>query len=741
MLEILAPAGNYECAQTAIHSGADAIYLGLDSFSARAGAGNFVVEELGELVKEAHFLSVKVYVAMNTIVKDGELEDFFSCLIAAWNVGVDAIIMQDMLLGKAVHEKYPQFTLHLSTQAGVCNVYGAKMAKQCGFSRVILARETHVSEIEKIAAIIETEVFVQGALCTCFSGQCYLSSFAGGNSGNRGRCKQPCRKTYSFDRAGYEDRAYALSLSDLCVGEDIKKFIDAGVVSFKIEGRMRRKEYVAAAVRYYRGILDGFENEKEKSAALSSLKRTYNRGNYTKGLGFGQDKRFLSRLVQGHIGEKIGVVKVINKKYFVESLFKPTSGDAFKILRNGKEVGGAFFLKTEGRGFTLSSKNRLLNGDSVFVTTDSAVNTKLMEKVKKQPISLKLSFIQGEWATAKGAGICVQSEEILPAATTRALTVEEVKNCFLKTDGLPFEIEFESVKVKGNVFLAKSQLNAFRRAFYEKLYIHLTQIQREKLVYTPFERNFVAEKNEKTAVILSDMSGFSDLENVDICIYKPAVYGEELPIDFLNGSFEKFLYFPVLTTQKDLDVISSYLSKIDGLYVENYGGIAFAKEYGAKIFAGTGLNISNHIAVDNLLQEDVAYYAVSKELETSLQAKLSAKNAFSLGFGGLKVMDLCYCPFEKTCATCDQRTEYTMRDENGRKFPIRRYKSAEGICRFEVYNCAAMVGQGVKNMGKLLDFSLFTSASKALSAEADEDRQRAMVGKYTLGHNKNNPLL
>ena len=159
--------------------------------------------------------------------------------------------------------KVRHLCLHLSTQAGVCNALGAKYAKELGFSRVILARETRLADIVEIAKIIETEAFVQGALCTCFSGQCYLSSFAGGNSGNRGKCKQPCRKRYKIDRAGFDEYAYRISLSDLCVGEDIQKLTEAGVSSFKIEGRMRRPEYVASAVAYYRALIDGKKAEAE----------------------------------------------------------------------------------------------------------------------------------------------------------------------------------------------------------------------------------------------------------------------------------------------------------------------------------------------------------------------------------------------------------------------------------------------------------------------------------------------
>ncbi len=736
MLEILAPAGNAECAKAAIASGANAIYLGLNAFSARQSAENFDEAAFRAIVNEAHLCGVKVYVAMNTAVKNSELDEFFDSLTFAWRAGADAIILQDALLGKAIHEKYPEIVLHLSTQAGVCNLEGAKFAKECGFSRVILARETETEDIRKIADFIETEVFVQGALCTCFSGQCYLSSFAGGNSGNRGRCKQPCRKTYRINRSGYEEKAYALSLSDLSVGEDIRKLAEAGVVSFKIEGRMRRAEYVAASVGYYRSVLDG-KSEKEKTTRLSDLKRTYNRGNYTKGLAFGQDKRFLSRAVQGHIGEKVGVVKVASGSYFVESAFKAQKGDAFKILRSGKEVGGAIYLKTDKRGFLLSSKVRLLNGDGVFVTTDTALNERLLAKERKMRLSLTLSFEVGKKALAVGGGVTVYSEEILSPAESRPLSVEEIKNCFEKTDGLPVEVEFEKIVLNGDVFFAKSRLNAFRRAFYaEFLKSHTGERESEEIRICV--ENIVTEKNKKIAVIARD---FSSVSGVDIAIFKPDDYGVELPASFVSGSFEKYLYYPAYLTGKDIDRLSELCaSGIDGVYAENYGGLIFAKERGLKVFAGTGFNLFNSVAIAELLKEEtLAYFALSKELEREELAAFASEKAFSLSSGNLKVMELCYCPFEKTCVGCDKKSRYDLTDENGREFPLRRYRVG-GACRFEVYNCADLVGES-GNLGQLLDLTLLQEPKEGVEVADDIIKQKKFYQKYTFGHTKANGLL
>ena len=733
MLEILAPAGNIECALAAINSGADAIYLGLaSSFSARLGAENFDEAAFRAILKHAHICGVKVYVALNTVIKiaDGEFERFIKDLLFVWNEGVDAVIMQDPLLGKKIHTLYPEIVLHLSTQAGVCNVEGAKFAKSCGFSRVILARETPLAEIKKIAAFMETEVFVQGALCTCFSGQCYFSSFIGGNSGNRGRCKQPCRKMYAYNRNGNDQRNYALSLSDLCVGEEIDKLIQAGVVSFKIEGRMRRKEYVAAAVAYYRAILDQSGNAAQK---YSDLKRTYNRGNYTQGLAFGQDKRFLSTAVQGHLGEKIGVVKVINGTYQVESRFQPQNGDAFKILREGTEVGGAIYAKQQRNGFIITSKARLKNGDSVFITTDTALNTRLVSGTKKTTWKLDVYFTEGEKARAVWQDCFIESDTILQSAQNRALTVEEINACFHKTDALPVDVQLNTIQLQGNIFIAKSELNAFRRKVFDKIIDKITKADRALLQTKSISFQSFNGANAKTAIIADD---FLDVA-VDVAIYKPKNYQITPSNSFLQGDFEKYVYYPAFATQADLDAIQRMIKEhgLDGIYVENYGGITFALENNVKLFAGTGFNLSNPYSVETLLQVPcTAYYAISKELNEKETSALLSDKAFVLSSGNIKIMDLCYCPFGKSCAKCDKKEVYTLIDENGREFPVTRYLSADGSCRFEVYNCAQLIGVGVEGAGKLLDLTLVVNKEKAVSAKDNEIIQKKLYNTYTSGH-------
>ncbi len=732
MLEILAPAGNLQCAKTAIASGANAIYLGLQAFSARQSADNFEETALKDLLVRAHFCGVKVYVAMNTVVKTNELDGFLSCVVSAWNMGVDAIILQDIFLGKWLKANYPEMVLHLSTQAGVCTEDGAKLAKEYGFSRVIVARETPLSEIEKIAKIIETETFVQGALCTAFSGQCYFSSFVGGNSGNRGRCKQPCRKLYAYNRNGNTEKNYALSLSDLCVGEKIEKLIDAGVVSFKIEGRMRRAEYVGAAVKYYRRLLD---ERTAQPQALSDLKRTYNRGNYTHGLAFGQDQRFLSTAIQGHIGEKVGVVKVINGKFLVESTFKPQMGDAFKILRGGEEIGGATYGKTEGKSFVLNSKIRLKNGDGVFITTDTAVNERALLGDRIGTVEISLYFQEGNLPKVTCGELVFTGENPLQTAQNRSLSQEELRACFEKTDGLPVRITFKEIAVEGNIFIPKSELNGFRREFYATLCESVRLGNRTLYKNNSFDALTIGGENCKTAVIATD---FTDIET-DIAVYKANDISAPLPENFTKGKFEKYLYYPSFLTQADVAAMEEKLCGIDGIYAENYSGVAFAKRRGLKIFAGTGFHITNPLSLRELLKEDIAYYALSKEINAEEMQGLIGEKAFALSLGDIKLMDLCYCPFGKTCKVCDKRATYDLTDENNRTFPVRRYLAADGSCRFEVYNCATLIGTGAKKAGKLIDLSVCENKA-LLQAKDDEGKQKELTKLYTSGHYKRGVL-
>ncbi len=712
--EILAPAGDEQSAYVALDAGADAVYLGLNRFSARASAQNFDLAALGRVTRYAHLLGAKVYVALNILVKDAETEDFFASAVAAWNAGADALLMQDIFLGAALKKQYPEIVLHLSTQGGCCHVYGAEIAKRYGFSRVVLARETPIEDVTAIAKCIETEVFVQGALCSSFSGQCYFSSFAGNNSGNRGRCKQPCRMKYKIDGMGCENPAYALSLSDLCMGKRTAEWIAAGVCSLKIEGRMRRPEYIAAAVRYYRAVLAGREGAEE----FSDLKRAYNRGDYTEGLGFGQKKDLLSRDVQGHIGERVGEISLVGGRAFCKSEYVGRRGDGFKILRGGKEVGGASYLFPARGGFLLTSEKKLLAGDEVRLTTDVGARERLLSGAEKRSVCVVLRIVAGEKPRAACGDFVFEGEDPVPEARRTPLTAENIRACFAKTDGLPLAPEI-SVETEG-AFLTFGALNAFRRAFYAALTEAL--LPRRPLL-APCAPPCTVEPVRKRMVAVIAQTEREGGEKADIVIVKPRDYAKIAP----PSRAGVYLYLPPLFTSRDEAEINSVLPFFEGIYCEGTYGIALAEKYRISLFAGTGFNLTNRYAVAGVKEAGAKYFALSKEISNEEQKKLRADGAFCLAYGDIKLMDLCYCPFGKRCAACEGRFRYTMTDEAGRKFPLRRYRIG-GACRFEVYNCAPLAADGGGPV--IADCSLGDGAWLARTLSGDSAAPGATRGHF-----------
>lgn len=266
MLEILAPCGGAESLTAAVNSGANAVYLGETAFSARRNAENFTPEQLREAVRLCHLSGVKVHVALNTLVFDTELDKLEKTVEMIADCGVDAVIVQDFGVAKTI-KKIADIPLHASTQMTVNSVSGAEMAKEAGFSRVVLAREMSLKEIERVvkSVDIETEIFVHGAICVCLSGQCYMSAMLGGRSGNRGLCAQPCRLNFTCDK-----RENVLSLKDLSLIPHLREIEKIGVASVKIEGRMKRPEYVAAAVTACRKALAGETPDMENLRAVFS---------------------------------------------------------------------------------------------------------------------------------------------------------------------------------------------------------------------------------------------------------------------------------------------------------------------------------------------------------------------------------------------------------------------------------------------------------------------------------------
>ena len=324
MFELLSPAGSMESLKAGIQNGADAIYLGGSSFGARAAATNFDNDELIEAVKYAKLRDVNIFVTVNTSIKETEIEDLISYTDFLYKIGVDAIILSDIGIAEVLRKRYPNMELHASTQISAHSLNDVLELKQVGFDRVVIARELGIEEIKEICdnVDIDIEVFIHGAICVSYSGQCLMSSMLGDRSGNRGRCAQPCRQSYKLinkttGKIINVNGNYLLSPKDLCSIENIEKILDTGVKSLKIEGRMKRPEYVAVVTSRYRKAIDNYINNKittDKKTLKEDLEAIFNR-KFTSGYLMSKNGSDIINLDKpNNVGVKVGEVLSFNLK-------------------------------------------------------------------------------------------------------------------------------------------------------------------------------------------------------------------------------------------------------------------------------------------------------------------------------------------------------------------------------------------------------------------------------------------
>ncbi|MGN1061984.1 MAG: DUF3656 domain-containing protein [Candidatus Scatosoma sp.] len=396
----------------------------------------------------------------------------------------------------------------------------------------------------------------------------------------------------------------------------------------------------------------------------------------------------------------------------------------------------------------------------MFVTTDTASNARVLSVKKTLPLPLEITVNSEEYCVAKSGAIGVTSAEKAQKATGGGLTEEDIKECFKKTDGLPFSPQFVSVQTDG-AFMPKSKLNAFRRMFYDAVVRERTETPGVEPCAESFMRSAAinganADGTQraagKIAVIARRFTG--EETGVDIAIAKPQNYAELIKTPQvaagLFGAFtgEKYLYYPAYAVSETEEAIAAairFSGGAYGVYGENYAAVSFARKLGCKLFLGGGANVTNTAAAREISGVSaLTGYVLSKEIDSARQqtiANATAAQAFVLRAGGIKVMDLCYCPFGKTCGVCDRRGFYTLTDENSRVFPVRRYRDGTGECRFEIYNCADLVSGGISGAGALFDFTGKEELlPRAAALAASEEEQKRVFLKYTSGHTKNDVI-
>lgn len=595
-MKLLSPAGDFESLKMAVFYGADEVYLGVKDFNARNIEG-FSLTSLREAVDFAHVYGVKVHLAVNILFSNSELQSALDLVVDAYNLGVDAFIIQDLGLASLISKNYPEICIHASTQMGFHNLEGVQFAKSVGFSRVVLARETPLDEIKRIKqnCDIEIEYFAQGALCVSFSGNCYLSSYLCGASGNRGKCKQLCRLPYKFFEGNKKlAEGYLLSAKDFCMADRLQELKDAGVDAIKIEGRARRPYYVAVATREYRNALDG------KPADLSELKLAYNR-DFTPGY-FDGNGNIISNY-KNHIGVQIGkITKVVRGKnfneIFISSRQKIAPKSTIKTFDGfvEKNTLTLFDIKEVGKNlYRATTTQNVENGLDVNLIIDASKND-VENFTRKIDISLKVYAFENQKIKAEfiyNNRTYVFEGETCEKAKNQALTEHDICNNFSKNVFFSPTVFVQTQ----NAFLTKAQLNNFRRNVYEKITQILTQNNNKKLYKTKIDVN-VETKAFEDFEITENSSEIYHNKNV---IYSPEIYEIDDIKNFVSNCKKQnkipYLDTPNFSLEKDVKLLQNIIEKTQtNIIANNYYALAFKTQ----IVAGWGLNVFNNISVNVL---------------------------------------------------------------------------------------------------------------------------------------------
>lgn len=648
--EILAPAGNLEVIYPAVRMGANAVYLGADIFSARGNAGNFNREQLLEAVKYCHARGVAVHLACNTLIHDDELESALKLIEYACEIGIDAVIVQDIGLASLIRSAAPKIAVHASTQMSVHTSEAAKMLYDMGFERVVLARELSKSEIKEIAdnlkkanCPIELEVFVHGALCMCVSGQCYMSAMLGGRSGNRGLCAQPCR--LPFDAGG---NGYDLSLKDLSLISNLKELHKIGVTSFKIEGRMKRPEYVAAAVSACRQSLDkGFVDGE----ILENLRAVFSRSGFTDG-------------------------------YYMNKL-------------------GPDMFGTRSKEDVTSATNKLL----------TQIRTTYKDESPLIPVSFTLEVKSNKPArliACDNSGNSVEAFGDIPeTAINLPLSAERCEGCLNKTGGTPFYADKIECIIDSGLTLSAKSLNAMRRNTLQDLLA-----KREELKPISFKMPEIPKSNPHKNKTMGFRAKFHNANIPDDfldfeLIYVPMFLPDSELVTLLDKGFAIAVEIPraMFGREKEIENRLRELQKL-GIYevlASNLGSIEIAQKVGMDIHGGFGLNIVNTASLEWAESIGLLDVEVSFELTLAQIANLGGTIPRGIiSYGRLPLMLTRNCPVKndgKGCKNC--KTPPTIRDRKGKNFPIICDKQS---C--EILNCVPLVLSDRQDEIKNVDFQI-----------------------------------
>ena len=697
-IELLAPAGSYDAALAAIANGANAIYIGGSLFSARASATNFTNEEIIEITNYAHLRNIRVFVAINTLYNDEQFNALYDYIAFLYQNQVDAIIIQDLGLLKMVKIHFPDFEVHISTQASIYNPETVSYYQSLGVDRVVLARENSIDEIKTIcmSTSLDVEVFVHGAICMGYSGQCLFSSFMNQRSGNRGSCSQPCRLKYKLvqDQNVLGDTNYLLSPKDLCTIENVPQLIEAGITSFKIEGRMKRPEYVATVVKAYRQAIDQHLNKThDVKEDIKAMKQMFNRG-FTTGHLF-KDGQFLSQDFPGHRGLEVGKVIKYNhakKMVYIQLSNKLRQNDRIifkdvdlvrtitklyqgKNLVNHGKAGEVVAIQLNQAVQINQIVSKVYDYDLIKVAQQSITNQKVRIPIivnfyieNQKPV---LELIEDD------NYIKVVSDTEIEVAIKASLDHQRIEQQLSKLGQTTYYAQEVYIDFPENYTFSIKLLNEMRRLAIEKLNLEkINKYKRDQIQsYQPITKNH-QDKQIKYTVKIKTIEQFNQVIKYPIeKIYVP--YDIDLDLILKQRGFkgEILLYVPYIYNREKLKMVcENYHHRINSILVNDFG--AYELCHGDfNIEFDYSMNLINNYALEAYQNHTVF---LSREMTLKQIEALNPKQkigAYIYGYVTAMVMKHCVVSqhyFGKKVINCQKckQGQYIISDEYNNQYPL-----------------------------------------------------------------------
>lgn len=788
-MELLAPAGNWEAFLAAINNGADAVYLGGQQYSARQSAENFSPQQMREALDYAHVRDKKVYVTVNTLIANSEFAGVLDYLFQLESMGVDAVILQDMGLLQATRAVLPQLRLHASTQMTIHNAEGASFLRDQGVKRVVLAREMsapEIMDIKKRLPDLELEIFVHGALCFCYSGQCLFSSMVGGRSGNRGRCAQPCRLPYELHTRASDKPVilpgqgkYLLSPADLCLIEYLPEIAATGVSSLKIEGRMKRAEYVAVVTKAYREVLDQLAIDPDfrpDKAVIDRLLRIFNR-NFTSGYFIPGPTPFLSSSRPNNRGTYVG--RVVDQDENLRTMIKITApvslGDGLtvwvgqgrapaaivkEILVSGRKVAEA----EAGETIQVRLDGRVFPHDRVFKTHDQKLLAEAQASIKQEragkiPVDAEVYLSPGQKMRLalddrRGNRVEVETRNLAQPTEQYPLDAALLRQKIARLGNTDFELANLIVHGDTHLLIPFSDINDARRRAADMLtakmllshcppdldedsfrvakQIYLQPVQKHPRCYPPSLSVLVSGLGQAKAAL----EGGAD--RVYLAMEARGVRGYEV-MRWPQGSgrgtdMDKLVpLMPRIHKSGDKHAYrAAELSGFRSLMVSSWADLDWALASEKTVYGDYSLNIFNRYTLEYLLEMGVNGACLSPELNfEQLESFPDLAGAELLVHGELILMESEYCLLggagaagrQKCMAPC-QKDQYYLRDSKGFDFPL----ETDADCRFYLFNSRTLCM--MEDLERII--SLGPSSIRIEARRLGEDQVRQTVRLYRL---------